>query len=356
MTIDMPAGTAGLRLTCIDIRPETPGVKTFRFRAGEGVAVSVVPGQAMMLAIELAGERHWRSFSISGAGADGTVEMTIKAQAPGGATHWLHERLAPGMTLPARAARGAFTLAARSGGPVAFISAGSGVTPLIAMLRELARTDPEADVAWVHAARREDDILFAPALADLQLRMPNLAASITVSHPGAGWFGYRGRVNRRLMSVMVPDFAVREVFCCGPAAFMQEVRLIHAAEGGRKERFYTERFHTERFHTESGGVAAPAIPAEVSASGNPAGDFHLRAAGRELAIRADETVLQASLRQGVIIPCGCGEGLCGTCMVKLDRGSVALRHHGGITPEEEAEGYILACSSWPVTDLAITIG
>ncbi|MBB3770364.1 ferredoxin-NADP reductase [Angulomicrobium tetraedrale] len=351
MTIDMPAGTAGLMLTCIDIRPEAPGVKTFRFRAGEGVAVSFVPGQAMMLAIERAGERHWRSFSISGAGADGALEMTIKAQAPGGATHWLHERLEPGMTLPARAARGAFTLAVRSGGPVAFISAGSGVTPLIAMLRELARTDPEADVAWVHAARREDDILFAQALAELQARMPNLAASITVSHPGAGWFGYRGRVNRRRMSVMVPDFAAREVFCCGPSAFMQEIRLIHAAEGGRKERF-----HTERFHAEGGGVAAPASPAAVPANGNPAGDFQLWAAGRELAIRADETVLQASLRQGVIIPCGCGEGLCGTCMVKLERGSVALHHNGGITPEEEAEGYILACSSRPVSDLAITIG
>ena len=347
MTHETPAAAAGLSLTCIGIAAETPSVKTFRFHAGEGAPLPFVPGQAMMLGIDLAGQRLWRSFSISGLGEDGAIEMTIKAQGAGGATRWLHERLQPGMSLPARAARCAFTLGARTGGPIAFVSGGSGVTPLLAMLRGLARSEPEADVAWVHAASREDEILFAGVLADLQARMPNLVVSIAVSHPGAGWFGYRGRIGRRLMSVMVPDFGAREVFCCGPAAFMQEVRLIHAAEGGRKERF----------HTESFGAAVPVMTATAPAVEAPAGErFHLWAAGRDLEIRPDETVLQASLRQGVIIPCGCGEGLCGTCMVKLERGSVALHHNGGITSEEEAEGYILACSSRPVTDLAITIG
>ena len=347
-TAAVPASTSvpGLTLTCIEVRRETPAVKTFRFRASRPLAF--VPGQAMMLGIDAPGGRLWRSFSISGSDAPGEVEMTIKAQAEGGATRWLHDALKPGMALAARPPRGAFTLEPRTGGPLAFVSGGSGATPLLAMLRALSASDPGADVAWVHAAGGTDEILFAGALAGLQARMPHLAVSVAVSRPGPGWYGYRGRIGRRLLSVMVPDLARRDVFCCGPPAFMGEVRLIHAAEGGAPARFHTESF---------GAPPMPVRPAaRPDAAAGPEPGFRLRAAGRDLAIRAGETVLQASLRQGVVIPCGCGEGLCGTCMVKLEAGSVALHHQGGITPEEEAEGYILACSSRPITDLAITIG
>ncbi len=348
--VSRPAPPSGLALTCLDIRIETPSVRTFRFRHTEGAPLPFLAGQAMMLGVEVDGQRLWRSFSISGSGAPDEIEMTIKAQGPGGATRWLHDHLKPGMSLPARAARGTFSLAAKPGGPVAFLSGGSGVTPLLAMLRALAKIDPDADVAWVHAASREEEILFPDLVTQMQTLMPNLSVSIVVSKPDIGWFGYRGRITRRLLSVIVPDLGRREVFCCGPDAFMREMQLIHAAEGGKKDRFHKESFGTSPSETPP---SPPSSPARHAAD---ASQFHLRAAGRVLEIRQDETVLQASLRQGVIIPCGCGEGMCGTCMVKLDHGTVRQNHNGGITPAEERDGYILACSSRPVTYLAISIG
>ncbi|MDK8871292.1 hybrid-cluster NAD(P)-dependent oxidoreductase [Paracoccus sp. SSJ] len=341
--MDMQAPSAALlSLSCIAVRDETPTVKTFRLRADSG-PVGFVPGQALVLKVPLPGGPVWRSFTISG-GAGAELELTVKAQAPGGATRWLHENLREGSGIEARPPRGAFTLGLRDNDRLAFVSGGSGATPMMAMLRHLAQTDPEADLAWFHAARNPAEILFARELAEMQGRMPNLTVAVGVSQAAPGWFGYRGRVDRTRLATAIHDLGRREVFCCGPQGFMQEVRLIHAAEGGVRTQF----------HTESFGAAAPAAaPMIETAPDSPA--FGLTVNGRAIGIRPDETLLQASLRQGVVIPCGCGEGMCGTCMVQLVSGRVDSRPNGGLTPEEAAEGYVLACSTRAASDVEIKL-
>jgi len=341
--MDMQAPSAALlSLSCIATRDETPTVKTFRLRAAVG-PVGFIPGQALVLKVPLPGGPVWRSFTISG-GTGGDLELTIKAQAPGGATRWLHDNLREGRGIEARPPRGAFTLGLRDNDRLAFVSGGSGATPMMAMLRHLAETDPEADLAWFHAARDPAEVLFARELAELQARMPNLAVAISVSRAAPGWFGYRGRVSRGRLASALPDLGRRQVFCCGPQGFMQEVRLIHAAEGGARAQFHTESF---------GGVAPAAAPIAEAAPEGPG--FGLTVNGRAIGIRADETLLQASLRQGVIIPCGCGEGICGTCMVQLVSGRVDSRPNGGLTPEEAAKGYVLACSTRAASDVEIRL-
>jgi ferredoxin-NADP reductase len=337
-----------LTLTCIGVRDETPTIKTFRFRVDDPAGFGHEAGQAMTLALQVDGETLNRTFSLSSPPQpDGIVEMTVKAHPAGRATGWLHRTVQAGSILHGRAPRGRFTLQRRAGATLAFISGGSGATPLMAMLRHLAAREPAADVAWLHAARSPDEVLFAGELARLQERMPNLSVSVTVSHPAPGWFGLRGRISRRLLSVAVPDLARRDVFCCGPAAFMDEVRLIHAAEGGRKDGFHTEAF---------GPAATPAAPLPLAADPlSEAASFQLRVGDRILQVRGDETVLQASLRQGVIIPCGCGQGLCGTCRVTKVSGTVDMHHQGGLAPEEEQAGYILACSTRLLSDAEIRL-
>ncbi|KRW94231.1 hybrid-cluster NAD(P)-dependent oxidoreductase [Paracoccus sp. MKU1] len=342
--MDMQAPPAALlALSCIAVRDETPTVKTFRLRADSG-PVGFTPGQALVLRVPLPGGPAWRSFTISG-GARGDLELTIKAQAPGGATRWLHDNLREGSGIEARPPRGAFTLGLRGNDRLAFVSGGSGATPMMAMLRHLAETEPEADLAWFHAARDPAEVLFARELAEMQARMPNLTVAVSVSCAAPGWFGYRGRVSRGQLATAIPDLGRRQVFCCGPQGFMQEVRLIHAAEGGARAQF----------HTESFGAAAPVAPpvAEVAVAAGPG--FGLTVNGRAIAIRPDETLLQASLRQEVVIPCGCGEGMCGTCMVQLVSGRVDSRPNGGLTPEEAAEGYVLACSTRAASDVEIKL-
>ena len=224
---------------------------------------------------------------------------------------------------------------------VALGAAGSGAAPLMAMLRFMGAEAPGADVAWVHAARTASDILFGAELTRLQALMPRLAVTVTLSRPGPGWFGYRGRTSRRLLSAAVPDFGRRDVYCCGPSAFMDDVRATHAAEGGAAGRFHVENF----------GPPPQRDPSPASA---PLADaVQVRYGARSFGVRPGETVLEAASRQTVVIPCGCADGICGTCLTRMVEGRVEMRHQGGISPEEEDAGYILACSARPLTDLVL---
>ena len=337
------SGADFLSLRVVEIRPETADIKTFLFR-NEAGPLTHEAGQSMTLRLAIDGETLFRTFSLASAPGSDTLAMTIKAHAKGRATRWLHESLKAGDSIAARKPRGRFTIASRQTERIALVSAGSGASPLMAMLRHLAGTAPETDVAWLHAARTPADILFARELADLQNRMPNLRVAMLVSRSEPGWFGFSGRLNRRLVSVAVPDFGRREVFCCGPTGFMDEARLIHAAEGGLRDHFHIEHF----------GAVAPAAPVQPP-SDAPETGFSVQMGEKRFLARADETLLEAATRQTIVIPCGCASGMCGTCRVSLVDGEVAMQHEGGISAEEEAQGFILACSSRPRSDVTITL-
>lgn len=332
------------RHVVVSNEPETDDVRTFVLRPEDGSAPSFRPGQAMTLALDVAGRRLYRTFSLAAPhNADGTVAMTIKSQPGNGATAWMHAQLRPGMVIEAKGPQGRFVLAEAPSERIALVSAGSGAAPLMAMLRFMAARMPDADVAWFHAAKSATDILFASELARLQTAMPRLAVTVALSRPGPGWFGYRGRTTRRMLSTAVPDFGRREVYCCGPAGFMDDVRLIHAAEGGGLEHFHVENF----------GPVTPPATAEAASAETNAEAFKVRLGERSFAVRAGETLLAAATRQVVVIPCGCASGMCGTCLTKLLDGTVEMNHQGGISAEEEADGYILACCSRPLSDLVI---
>jgi ferredoxin-NADP reductase len=331
-------------LECIAVRDEAPGVKTFRLRDphADG-ARRFAPGQAMLLTLDIDGVRHDRTFSIASSPVERDVlELTIKAQADGVATRWLHERLTPGTRIDARYPLGRFTLDAANAAPLAFVSAGSGASPLMSMLRTLAHSQPDADVAWLHSARNAADILFADELAALQSRMPNLKVSVWLSAPAPGWFGLRGRITRGTLWAVAPDFGRRTVYCCGPAGFMQSIRQIHAAEGARRAAFHIEHF---------GPVPVEASERDVLPSQDAV--HHATLGDKRFDVRAGETLLVAATRQQVVIPCGCASGLCGTCKVRRVSGVVSMQHAGGLSAAEEAQGFILACSSRPSTDVEI---
>jgi glycine betaine catabolism B len=337
---------AARTLECIGIRDEAPGVRTFLLRDphAEG-ARRFAPGQAMLLTLDIDGVRHDRTFSIASSpvGRD-VIELTIKAQKDGIVTRWLHEHCAPGMRVETRYPLGRFTLDATDPAPLALVSAGSGASPLMSMLRTLAHSRPDADVVWLHSARHAEDILFAAELAALQSRMPNLRISVWLSAPAPGWFGLRGRITRGTLWAMTPDFGRRTVYCCGPAGFMQGIRQIHAAEGARRAAFHIEHFGP-----------APAAPEAPTPDQETGAIHHATLGDKRFEVRAGETLLVAATRQQVVIPCGCASGLCGTCKVRRVSGSVSMQHAGGLSAAEESQGWILACSSRPSTDIEIAL-
>lgn len=331
-------------LNCVAVRNETADIKTFSFESDREITFEA--GQALTLALEIEGQTLYRTFSISSPPSASIIDITIKAHPNGRATFWLHANLKAGDRIHTHPPGGRFTIGLKTSEKIALVSAGSGATPLFSMLQHLSETEPDASIAWVHAARRPSDLLFSTRLTELQKCMQNLRVTSVVANGMPGWHGFRGRLTRRMMSVIIPDFAERQTFSCGPSGFMHEMKLIHAAEGG----------NGALFHTESFGSAFAPIMADNMTSAAADGPFStITVAGRALEANARESVLQACLRQSVIIPCGCGQGICGTCMVKKIAGEVEMRHQDGITTEQEAAGYILACCSKPIGDIEIAI-
>lgn len=343
-----------MRLACVGRRQETVDVVTFAFRDVEGRPLKHLPGQALTLALPLPDEIAWRTFTIASSPTrPAEVELTVKAAPNGHATRWMHEALRPGVEIEASGPVGQFSIAHHYAPSFALISGGSGITPMMSMLRWLADRGESVDVVFLHAARTPADFLFAEELAALDREMANLRIVTVVADVPAGqsWTGYRGVIDRRMMALMVPDLARREVFCCGPAGFMAAIGRIFDAEGGEAAHFHTESFGAPKTVQDQD---APA-PVSDGASPAPAGPV-LTFDGRMIPTVTGTTVLAAARAGGIVIPTGCQEGMCGTCRVRKLHGEVEMTHKGGITSREERQGYILACCSRLKGDVEVTTG
>lgn len=332
------------RLRIVEIRSETHDVNTYVFKSAEP-GFSHLAGQSMTLRLPIGNDVLYRTFSIASAPGADAISMTIKSHPNGYVTNWMRQNLKAGDVLEAVGPNGRFTLELADDDKLAFVSAGSGASPLMSMLRQIAMKKTHQDVAWLHWARTADDILFADEIKEIQKSHKDLSVAMFVSQATPGWFGYVGRPRRATLSAALPDFARRTVFCCGPDGFMQTVRAIHGAEGGDPRKFHIENF---------GALKSDAVdPNKIQQAPTPEHRFQVQFGNKCFEAGSNETILAAATRQNVVIPCGCAAGICGTCKVYLAEGSVEMRHNGGLSPDDEEAGFILACSSKPMTALQI---
>jgi ferredoxin-NADP reductase len=215
----------------------------------------------------------------------------------------------------------------------------------MAMTRELYDRGWPADVVFVHSARTPRDIVFRHEL-DALATGPNLAVAAVCEDdaPDETWSGPRGRLSLPLLLRLAPDLYEREIFTCGPPAYMQAVREHLRTAGVDPARCHEESFEL----TPAGGAATPA-----PAAGTDRYSVELSRSGRTVSCDGGTTILEAASRAGVVVPSSCGEGVCGTCKSTLLGGSVDMRHAGGIRPREIDEDKILLCCSTPLEDLVV---
>jgi len=149
---------------------------------------------------------------------------------------------------------------------------------------------------------------------------------------------------------MAPDYLEREVFCCGPEPFMQAVREALQGLG-----YDMERYHEESFHAP---VETPAdVPErdDVVPDGGTGAEVTFAASGVTAKVAQTDTILAAAKANGLNIPSGCTFGVCGTCKVRKTEGEVHMVHNGGISEDDIAEGFILACCSNPIGKVSVDV-
>jgi ferredoxin-NADP reductase len=279
----------------------------------------------------------------------------VKAQPDSVGTRWMFENLRVGDHVKAYGPAGDFSHHDHPAAKYLFLSAGSGITPMMSMLRWFSDCAPWTDIAFVNCTRRPQDVIFRRELELLGNRMPGLSLDFLVEERSGAEksFGHRGRIDARLLPLLVADFPDREIFCCGPEPFMRSMRDMLEAVG----------FDMARYHEESFGRPT-AMPVAPPFSDEPPADAQEAAAQEIVAIRfatsdveaqclPGQTVLQAARGAGVRISAACELGLCGTCKTRKLSGEVEMSHNGGILDEEIAEGYILCCCSRPLTPIEI---
>jgi ferredoxin-NADP reductase len=348
------AENSDLALVCLGVKQETHDVMSFTFRAEQADRFRFDPGQYLTVTVEIEGAQLSRCYTIASppTRAD-ALTITVKRVADGLVSNWLHDHVGPGSRLSASGPFGRFTTAACASRKYLFLSAGSGITPLMSMTRTAVDLPSDADTVFVHSARTPEDIIFRAELDQLHASLQALRV-VTVCERDSGrpaWAGPRGRLTLDLLREAVPDLGEREVFTCGPAPYMEGVRMMLEAVGVDPSRCHEESFDFTTVARDANASTASAPHDNTVESTTHSLEF--RRSGRTVVSDSASTILEAAASAGLILPSSCREGVCGTCKSTLVSGNVQMNHQGGIRRREIDQDKILLCCSIPLTDLVV---
>ena len=205
---------------CTHVRAETHDVKSFFFRSPAGHAFAFTPGQFLTLELDIGGTRLNRCYTISSPPTQPhTLSITVKRVPGGPVSNWLHDHLSAGMSVRTLGPAGVFSNALHPAERYLFLSAGSGITPLMSMARTHRDLCDDRDIVFVHNARTPDDIIFERELDLLASNLSRFRAHFVCEQLGRrpSWHGLTGRLSLPALALMAPDFLTRTVFTCGPA-------------------------------------------------------------------------------------------------------------------------------------------
>lgn len=338
-------------LVCRAVRQETHDVKTFVLSAPEPRLLRYAPGQFITLELDIGGAAVNRCYTLASSPTrPDCVAITVKRVPAGLVSNWLHDTLAPGQALRVLGPSGAFSCFLHpmpAGQKYLFLSAGSGITPLMSMARAAHDLALDADIAFVHSARTPADIIFARELALMTAAGPHFRLGLVCERRGGrhDWAGFNGLLDAPTLNNIAPDFKDRKVYTCGPAPYMAAVRALLAGGG-----FDMANYHEESFAFES-------LDAQVEMGGDTAAPDGFKVSfsrsGDQLACAAGQTILGAARAAGLRMAASCTQGLCGTCKTKMVSGQVDMQHAGGIRQREIDQGFILPCCSKPLSDIVL---
>lgn len=307
---------APLRGRITAVHPETRDSVTVMIKPGRGWQPHI-PGQYVRVGIDVDGVRQWRTYSLTSHTdrPDGHVSITVKAIPNGTVSNYLVHRATVGTLLHLDQAAGDFVLPTSVPQKLLFVTAGSGITPVMGILRNLVDgTDAVTDAVVVHCAPTAEDVIFGGELRQLAAHGRIRLIEIHTASDG--------RLDLARLHDLVDDLAERHSWACGPAGLLDALQW-HWAEHGVSDHLHTERFRAEVLTTGDGGTVT----------------FTKSGATTEAA--GDQTLLATGEAAGVLMPSGCRMGVCFGCAVPLRRGAVRDVRTGDVTTAAEGDGVVI---------------
>jgi len=305
--------TRELRGRIESVRPETADAVTVTIRPGWEWS-GHEPGQYLRIGVEVDGIHHWRAYSLTSdpGRPDGFISITPKLLDGGEVSPYLVRQARPGKIVRLGGVEGTFKLPDSLPRKPLFVSAGSGITPIMSMLRCLDRRDELDDVVHLHSARTADDVIFGEQLHGLDSRRPGYRLHVQMTREA-------GRLSPSDLDRHCPDWAQRETFVCGPAE-MLDALTEHWERHGDPERLHMERFQ-------------PIIGTGDGELGD-GGTIRFASSGVEAQSDGSQPILAAGEEAGATLPFGCRMGICHTCVGRLCSGKVRDLRTGEVSGSE----------------------
>jgi stearoyl-CoA 9-desaturase NADPH oxidoreductase len=309
--------------------PETDDAATLVIRPGWGWSFDHQPGQYVGIGVDVDGRFHWRSYSLSSPprrdGRD--IAITVRAMPEGFLSQHL-VGLPPGTIVRLAAPAGDFVLPNPPPAKMLFLVGGSGITPVMAMLRTLDRRDTMPDVVLVYSSPTPERMIFRGELQEMAERHPGL-------HLHEQHTDLHGMFSLQQLDEVCPDWRHRETWACGPTP------MLDSAEEHWEDAGLSEHLHVERFTLD------------LSGDGDAGGSVTFQNSGKKIDADGATTLLEAGEQAGVGMPYGCRMGICHTCTLTMISGRARDLRNG----EEHAEPNepIQTCVTVAVGDCVLNI-
>ncbi len=349
-------------LTISDIRKETDDsvCLTFDVPADLSDLYRFIQGQYLTLKADIDGAEVRRSYSICSGVDDGTLRVAVKKVAGGVFSTYANENLASGDKLEVMPPQGTFftPLSEDSERNYLCIAAGSGITPIISIIKTVLKREPDSHVTLLYGNQRVATMMFREELEDIKNQYMSRFQWINIlSREHQDIEILNGRINNRkgaeLIQRLLDLRAVDEFFLCGPEAMISEVSRGLRAEGIDESKIHYELFaasaeaaaaRVAKHHERALKLAGMVAQVTVNADGRQT-RFELSADG--------QNILDSALDNGVDLPFACKGGVCATCKAKLLEGEVDMDINHALEPDELARGYILTCQAHPISDRVV---
>lgn len=323
------------QMTCVERETIANNFVTFWLEPDQAMP-DYLPGQHLPIEIMLDGKKASRCYTLSSSPSrPGRLAISVKGIEGGQVSNWLLDNLHIGDTLQAQSPNGNFHLQPQqSHQPLLLLSAGSGVTPMLSMLRYLVDHNQLQDVVFYHQCRTMDDIPVREELEALHRTHPGLKVIICLTQPAVDWFGLKGRLSLSHLK-QIPNLSQRQTFVCGPDGFMQKAKNLLLKQGLPESAYHQEAFGV----TQSVSKAYKTLQISL--------DGHLFQGNNQ------SSLLEQAEAAGVPMANSCRAGFCGACKVTVESGEVSQPELPALQEHERHLGKALACCCVPETDIEV---
>lgn len=348
-------------LKIADVQPETETAICVSFDVPEELKekFKFIQGQFLTLRAMIEGEDVRRSYSICSGVNDGHMRVGIKRVMNGRFSNFANDNFKPGMEIEVMPPQGSFYTELNADKPKNYmcIAAGSGITPMISIMKSVLDTEPGSNVTLIYGNRRSNSVMFKDELNFVKNRYMDRFHWINVmDYEDQGADLLNGRIDNAkgyaLQKAGLIDIkSVNEAFICGPEAMMSEV-----SRGFRMEGLSDEQIHYELFANSSADskeMLEKAAKRKEEFGEEKTSKVTVVADGRSIMFdlaTVGENILDAGMHNGMELPYSCKAGVCSTCKCKLVKGEVDMDITHGLEQHEIDAGYVLSCQAHPISD------